>query len=149
VAVWHALLVGGPGEGYLAAGRFGEAGTVAARAVELARAHKERGHEALCLRLLGEIDAASERTAAAEARYGEALTLASQLGMCPLVARCQLGLGLLHKWAGRVAQARGHLTIASDMMRSMHMQFWLSTVSQELCTLAETREGSSSLLVEP
>src|SRR4029453_17074681 len=53
----HALQVGYVSEAYLLAGRMEEAVQLAGRALNLARAYKERGHEAWALRLLGEIAA--------------------------------------------------------------------------------------------
>ena len=51
----HSLRVAYLGEAYLLTGRRDDAATTAARALELARVHKERGHEAYALRLLGEL----------------------------------------------------------------------------------------------
>src|SRR5262245_30477390 len=51
----HALRIGYLSEAYLLAGRMQEAAQLAGRALDLARVHKERGHEAWALRLLGEI----------------------------------------------------------------------------------------------
>jgi tetratricopeptide (TPR) repeat protein len=53
----QSLRVGYVSEAYLLAGRMQEAVQLAGRALGLARAHKERGHEAWALRLLGEIAA--------------------------------------------------------------------------------------------
>ena len=53
----QSLRVGYVSEAYLLAGRMQEAVQLAGRALDLARAHKERGHEAWALRLLGEIAA--------------------------------------------------------------------------------------------
>jgi hypothetical protein len=50
----HAQRVVWLSEAYLLAGRLDEAYTQTQRAFEFARAHKERGHEAYALRLLGE-----------------------------------------------------------------------------------------------
>src|SRR5678815_5973726 len=47
-------------EAYLLAGREADARAAAQRALGLARQHKERGHEAYTLRLLGEIAAREE-----------------------------------------------------------------------------------------
>ncbi len=46
-------------EGYLLSGRITEAGDVARRALEFAQTHKERGHEAWALKVLGDIAARS------------------------------------------------------------------------------------------
>jgi tetratricopeptide (TPR) repeat protein len=115
-------------EGHLLAGRTDEAGALARQAVELARAQKERGHEAWALRLLGEIASRREPldAAATEGHYRQALGLATELGMRPLVAHCHLGLGQLCSRAGRPDPAQENLTIATRMYREMGMAFWLT-----------------------
>jgi tetratricopeptide (TPR) repeat protein len=97
------------GEGQLLAGRLAEAHALTERALAHARAHQERGHEAYALRLLGEIAAHRGLPDAvqAEAHYQQALTLADELGMHPLVAHCHLGLGLLYRKIGRGEQVTG------------------------------------------
>ena len=86
------------GEAHLLAGDLEEAHALAERALEHARAHQERGQEAYALRLLGEIAARREppESDQAEAHYRQALALAEELGMRPLVAHCHLGLGKLY-----------------------------------------------------
>ena len=92
-----------------------------------ARAHQERGHQTYALRLLGEI--AAHRTPldadAAAAHYYQALTLAEELGMRPLVAHCHRGLETLYATVGQRAQAHTALTTAIEMYRAMDMTFWL------------------------
>ena len=61
----------------------------------------------------------------AEGYYREALALAGELGMRPLVAHCHLGLGKLYRRTGKREQAREHLTTATTMYREMDMRFWL------------------------
>jgi len=61
----------------------------------------------------------------AEAHYQQALALADELGMRPLVAHCHHGLGRLYGQTGRGAQAHAALTIAIDLYRAMDMTFWL------------------------
>ena len=58
--------------------------------------------EAWALRLLGEIaaQAGPPDLESAQARYGQALALADELGMRPLVAHCHLGLGKLYRRTG-------------------------------------------------
>ena len=72
-------------EAYLLAGREADARAAAQRALGLARQHKERGHEAYTLRLLGEIAAREDSLDVddAENHYHQALTLAEELGMRP------------------------------------------------------------------
>jgi sugar phosphate isomerase/epimerase len=64
--------------------------------------------------------------------YREALALADELGMHPLVAHCHLGLGKLSRRTGDRAKAQEHLTTATTMYREMDMRFWLEQVEREL-----------------
>jgi tetratricopeptide (TPR) repeat protein len=115
------------GEAYLLARRWSEAMALAGRALDLARAHKERGHEAWSLRLLGEIHAQQDPPAVepAEAAYRQALALAEELRMAPLLAHSLLGLGVLYTRSGRRQQARADLSAAVDLLRAMEMRRWL------------------------
>jgi tetratricopeptide (TPR) repeat protein len=115
------------GEAQLLAGRLEEAQALAEQALTLARAHQERGHQAYALRLLGDIGAQRQSPEAelAEAHYRQALALAEELGMRPLVAHCHLGLGTLYARIGRIEQARAELAAAIDLYRTMDMTFWL------------------------
>jgi tetratricopeptide (TPR) repeat protein len=123
----HSLRVGYMSEAYLLAGRMQEAVQLAGRALDLARAHKERGHEVWALRLLGEIAAyqAPPEIEPAEHHYQQALALADELGMRPLVAHCHRGLGTLYATTGQREQAHTELATAIDLYRAMDMTFWL------------------------
>jgi tetratricopeptide (TPR) repeat protein len=123
----HALRVGYVGEAYLLAGRMQEAVQFARRALDLSRAHKERGHEAWALRLLGEIASHqdSPEVEPAEHHYRQAQALAKALGMRPLVAHCHQGLGTLYAATGQREQARTELSTAIALYRDMEMTFWL------------------------
>jgi len=123
----QSLWVAGLSEAYLLAGRMPEAVQLAGRALDLSRAHKERGHEAWALRLLGEIAAHQDppEIEPAATHYRQALALADALGMRPLVAHCHLGLGTLRSRIGRVDQARTDLAAAIALYRAMDMTFWL------------------------
>ncbi len=72
----------------------------------------------------------------ADARYREALRLATELGMRPLVAYCHLRLGKLYARTGTRAQAQEHLTTATSMYREMDMRFWLEHAETEMRELA-------------
>jgi class 3 adenylate cyclase/tetratricopeptide (TPR) repeat protein len=113
-------------EGYLLAGRPDEAKRTADQALELARVREERGFEAWALRLQAEIAATTTPIGeVAETRYREAMTLATELEMRPLVAHCHLGLGTLYCRKGERLKADEHLTAAKTMYREMGMNFWL------------------------
>ena len=71
----------------------------------------------------------------AEAHYGAAMALASELGMRPLVAHCHLGLGRLYRRIGDGAKAHEHLTTATTMYREMGMTFWLEKAEAALVSL--------------
>ena len=113
------------GEAQVLAGHLEDAQALAEHALELTRALKARGNEAYALRLLGEIAVhrhPSERTGA-EAHYRQALALANELGMRPLVAHCHCGLGTLYAQTGQ--RARTALATARALYRAMDMTFWL------------------------
>jgi tetratricopeptide (TPR) repeat protein len=115
------------GETQMLASRLEEAQVLAERTLAHARAHRERGHQAYALRLLGDI--ATHRDPPdidqAEAHYHQALTLAEELGMRPLQAHCHHGLGTLYAQRGQREQAQTALSTASEMYRAMEMTFWL------------------------
>ena len=115
------------GETHLIAGHLEEAHALAERALALARARQERGHEAYALRLLGEIAAHRPRPDVdqAAAHYRQALALAEALGMRPLQAHCHRSLGTLYATTGQRQQARTALSMAIEMYTSMAMTFWL------------------------
>jgi class 3 adenylate cyclase/tetratricopeptide (TPR) repeat protein len=115
------------GEAHLHAGRLEEAYTLAARALEHARTYQERGNEAYALRLLGDIAAHGDppQINPAQDYYHQALALAEELGMRPLVAHCHLGLGTLYATTGQREQARSELSAAIVQYRAMEMTFWL------------------------
>jgi predicted ATPase len=83
--------------------------------------------EALALHQLGTVyaHAAPPDAAQAEAHYQQALTLAEELGMRPLMAHCHLGLGRLYHQIGQREEARVALSAAIDLYRAMEMTFWL------------------------
>ena len=122
------------GEAYLTAGRSEDAARLAEQARTLARDHKERGHEAYVLRLLGEIATHADPLDApiVEDHYRKALALADELGMRPLVAHCHLGLGRLHRRMGKRQEAQDHLGTAISMYGEMDMRFWLPQAEAEL-----------------
>jgi tetratricopeptide (TPR) repeat protein len=131
--LWTAQLA----EGLLAAGQIERARAVAQRALELALVHKERGHHARGLKLLGDVLAAASPadSDAAEARYREAHALADELAMRPLTAQTLLSLGQLYQRTGRRAQAADRLADALLLLHDMGMRPWLSSTADGLQAL--------------
>ena len=109
------------------AGRPEDARQRAEQALTLSRDYKQRSYEAYVLRLLGEV--AGHRVPPeidqAEAFYHQALALADELGMRPLLAHCYYGLGILYNRIGRPEPARIELAAAIELYRAMEMTFWL------------------------
>ena len=138
MGVGQAMQLAWLGEADLFEGRLEDALQRAQEALALSRRHEERSHEAWSLRLLGEI--ASQRhppaVETANGYYREALALAGDLGMRPLVAHCHAHLGTLLRKAGEREQAREHLTAATTMYRDMDMRFWLNHAETEMAELA-------------
>ena len=119
---------------YGLAARPADALQSAEQALQLSRAHRQRGIEADALRLLGDLHAnhAPANVEAADRSYRDATALASALGMRPLVAHCELGLGKLRGRAGARAAARHHLVTAATMFREMDMQLCRQEAETEL-----------------
>ena len=114
--------------------------TLAARTLEYFRTYQERGNEVYALRLLGDIATHRDppEVEEAEASYRQAMTLASELGMRPLLAHCHLGLGSLYAKTGQRQQARAELSAAIELYRAMEMTFWLP---QTEAALAQVERG--------
>jgi tetratricopeptide (TPR) repeat protein len=115
------------GEAYLLAGRLEEAQTLAEQALAHACEHQERGNQAYALHLLGEIHARHHppEMEPAATYYRQALALAEDLGMRPLLAHCHQSLGTLYARIGQRQQAHDELSTAIALYRAMDMTFWL------------------------
>ena len=126
--------VGALGGAYLLDGRLADATRIAQDGLAAARQRGERGVEGQLLRLLGDIAAHPDRFDAdtAEAHYRQALALAEELGLRPLLAHCHLGLGVLYRRAGTRQGAREHVTTAGTMFGEMDMRFWLEQAETEM-----------------
>jgi tetratricopeptide (TPR) repeat protein len=139
----HALLLSTLGEAHLRAGRLKEARTLATRALEHACTHQERGNEAHALRLLGDIAVHCDppQVEEADASYRQALALADELGMRPLVAHCRLGLGTLYAKTGQREQAHTELAAAIELYNALDMTFWLPQAEAALAQVVQEDEG--------
>jgi tetratricopeptide (TPR) repeat protein len=123
-------------EAYVLADRLENALAFAGRALTIARDSGQRGFEAWALRLLGEIASRRDPPGHTDGQYRDALALAEELGMRPLVAHCHLGLGKLSRRTGKQEQAQEHLTTGLTMYREMSMRFWLEQAEAEMKGLA-------------
>jgi tetratricopeptide (TPR) repeat protein len=123
---WWPGGVGALGRAYLLEGRLAEAARIAHERLAAARQVGERGVEARILQLLGEIAShpACLDVDAAETHYHQALNLAEELGLRPLLAHCHLGLGKLAWHVGKQDQARESLATAVRMFGEMDMRHW-------------------------
>jgi tetratricopeptide (TPR) repeat protein len=117
----QASFVAALAEGYGVAGRRTEAQRHAERALEIARQYHDRGTEAWVHRLAGDLVADTE-PAAATTSFAQALALAEELQMRPLVAHARLGLGRLAATDGKRETALSHLTTAWSFFTDMHME---------------------------
>ncbi len=59
----------------------------------------------------------------------QALTLASGLGMRPLVAHCHGGLAKLHRRVHKPTAAQEHFTTATTTYRDMGMTYWVEQLA--------------------
>ena len=111
----------------MAASRVSTKGQVTIPKVLRERLGFRPGDEAWALCQLGAVRTHADPpdVAQAEVHYQQALALAEELGMRPLVAHCHLGLGQLYAKSGRHAEASAELSAAVDLYRAMAMTFWL------------------------
>jgi tetratricopeptide (TPR) repeat protein len=112
---------------HLIAGDVDQARVLATEALECARQRGEKGHEAIALRLCGDVAVHSQPPDRdrGEAYCREALVRGEELRMRPLVAHCHASLASLYYRTDRREQAREHLTTATTMYREMGMTYWL------------------------
>jgi tetratricopeptide (TPR) repeat protein len=140
-ATWLNVL----GDGYHAIGRPDTAEALAREALATARERGERGCEGHALRLLGRL--ALERpepdVATATRCHEDAIALALELGMRPLLAHAYCGLGQLQHRLGRRARAVAALAKARELYRAMGMTVWLP--STEVTAAAKGRARRPAL----
>jgi hypothetical protein len=81
------------------------------------------------------VAAERKETENAAHRYREAWTLAEEVGMRPLAARCRLGLGRVLRLSGRRDDARSEIRDAGEAFRAMAMLYWQAHADAELAAL--------------
>jgi tetratricopeptide (TPR) repeat protein len=128
----HPLFLLYLGEAYVLAGRLDDALDFAGRGLALAREGGQRGFEAWALRLFGEATARRDPPTRAAGHYRDALALAEELEMRPLIAHCHLGLGKVPRPAGDGRPPLEHLTVATAMYREMAMAYWVERAEAEI-----------------
>ena len=139
IVPFQALELTNLSEARLAAGRRAEALESAERGLALLRQHRQRFAEPEMLRVLGDIHASGDAPdfAAAEACYVQGKNLASELGLRPVFARCQLQLGTMHAAAGKRDLAHAQLKQARDLLDELEMRFWRETADAAIARLRD------------
>jgi tetratricopeptide (TPR) repeat protein len=124
----HALRLTWLGEGLAHAGQIERAAEQAAQALALAERQGERGSQAYAWRLTGEIATLREPpdVEGAVTAYGDALGVATELGMRPLAARCRLGLATAYHRSGARANAQAELGAAFHALHALDMPHWVA-----------------------
>jgi class 3 adenylate cyclase/DNA-binding SARP family transcriptional activator len=120
------------GEAYVLADRLAEALECAGRSLSLARDGGQGVNEARALWLLGEVTAGRDPPGLAQGHYRNALALAENLGMRPLIAHCHHGLGKLARRMRKRDLARDHFSAATTAYREMSMTYWLERAEGEI-----------------
>jgi len=109
-------------------GRLDDTQRLSQRSIESAQ--RQPGFAAHALRLLGDIASHPDLFDAQRGigYYQQALKIAEQHGMRPLIAHCYRGLGKLYGRIGQPDHARENLAAATMMYREMEMDVWLEPV---------------------
>ncbi len=130
---FYALQVAYLSEAYRLSNRMDDAIRLATQALDSARDYKARGQEAWALWNLGEFTSHHEplEVEKAEEHYRQAMALADELGMRPLVAHCHRGLGHVYQRTENPKKADEQLSRAVRLFRQMDMRYWLKKAEQE------------------
>jgi class 3 adenylate cyclase/tetratricopeptide (TPR) repeat protein len=114
----EALLLGGEHERALVAGT---------EALAFTREHEERSAEAYACFLLGLIHSGQgAESQIAEDHLRTAATIASDFGLRPLLAHCQLGFAELHRKRGEPEKAREYLERGRSAIAALGMKQWFA-----------------------
>ena len=124
-------------EGLLADAQYEQARETARQALDMAREHGERGHEAQALHVLGDIAARGVPPDPVEARqrYEDALRLAGALGLRPLVAACLMSLGALDARLGDGTSAARRQARAQQTFDELNMRSGREPAEREVTEL--------------
>jgi class 3 adenylate cyclase/tetratricopeptide (TPR) repeat protein len=111
----------------LLSGELDKALTFATQAVERTKLHGERSAEAYAHWLLATIQSvrALDLKLAAD-MFGSATTIATELGLQPLLAHCQLGLGDLYERMGSPTEANKRRERGQRLLKELGMKSWFN-----------------------
>ena len=128
--LFRPLILAHLGESCLLAGRPDEALACAREGLGAARERGDRGYAAYALKVLGEVASAQGDFAKGASLLGESLSLAEAMGMLPLAAHVHVGLGSLHKGAGRHPLSQEHMERGTAIYRQLDMPFWAAKAAR-------------------
>ena len=114
------------GEAHVFAGNQSEAGEILERALALFREHGERGGEAYAQRALAEVAQREGDLDRSMRLYSQGHTLAQDLRMRPLAARCELGIGTVS--TRQSAGDSSRMACAISEMAAMGMRYWIEGI---------------------
>src|SRR5439155_25455781 len=114
----HALTLATLGEVWLGRGDARKAAELADRALDAARTRQQHGYEAWTLKIVADIARfqGGDETAITR-KYDDALRLAAEHSMRPLVAHCSFGLAKVYRRLGKRQEAGERLITASTLYR--------------------------------
>jgi class 3 adenylate cyclase/tetratricopeptide (TPR) repeat protein len=141
----HSLRVAYLAEAYLLAGRVEDSAHAAGEALELARGHQERGHEAYALKLLGDVAAYRNEPSVAEPKYSAALSLAEELQMRPLAAHCHWALAHVIDRGTDLRRKEAHAKAGRSTYHDLDMTGWLQKHDAEAFRDRDTRLSGRQL----
>jgi class 3 adenylate cyclase/tetratricopeptide (TPR) repeat protein len=113
-------------EAFRLKGQLAKAFETAEEALRIFRKSEERCFGAWTLLVMAKIqsECGSDQIEQAKQTYCQAIELAENLKMRPLLAHCSLELGQFFARSGEIEKARSELMKASDLFRSLGMRFW-------------------------
>ena len=114
-------------EAYRLNGQIAKAILTAEEAMQIYRQTEEHCFGAWALYGMAKIQSeiGSGQTEQATHTFRQAIDLAEELKMRPLLAHCSLELGQFYIRSGKYEKARSELMKATDLYRSLGMRFWL------------------------
>jgi predicted ATPase len=111
-------------EAQLLAGDEQSALATCKQALEFTREHEERGAESHACFLLGLIHTTRLEFDTAEGHLRSAASIASEFGLRPLLAHCELGFAELHRKRGDPGSAGEYLERGHSMLNALGMKQW-------------------------